>query len=76
MDLRDVVATNVRKVRNAKGLSQEQVAYDAGISRGYYTQIESGVYFVSIKILGKLAVALDVEPAEFLKLPAKIRRRG
>lgn len=75
MDLREVVAFNVRRLRNAKKLSQEEVAYEAEISRGYLSQIEKGVFYVSIKVLGKLAVTLDVEPAEFLKLPPK-RGRG
>jgi transcriptional regulator with XRE-family HTH domain len=73
MDLRDVFAVNLRRIRLAKGLSQEQTAYDSGISRGYYSQIELGKFFVSIKIIGKLAKTLDTEPAEFLKIPAKRR---
>jgi transcriptional regulator with XRE-family HTH domain len=43
------------------------------MSRGYLSQIEKGVFFASLKIVGKLATALDVEPAELLKLPP---RRG
>ena len=33
MDLRDVFATNLRRLRNAKGLSQDDLAYEAGVSR-------------------------------------------
>ncbi|WP_426441325.1 helix-turn-helix domain-containing protein [Bradyrhizobium genosp. P] len=44
---------------------------EAKISRGYLSQLEKGAYFVSIKIIGRLADKLDVEPAEFLKRPAK-----
>jgi len=75
MDLREVVAFNVRRLRNAKQLSQEEVAHEAEISRGYLSQIEKGVFHVSIKVLGKLAVALDAEPAEFLR-PHSKRGRG
>ena len=74
-DLRDVVATNLRRVRNAKKITQDDLAYDAGVSRSYLSQLEKGKFFVSIKVLGKLAVALNVEPAEFLRLPSK-RSRG
>ena len=42
-------------------------------SRSYLSQIEKGAFFASLKIVGKLAAALDVEPAELLKLP---QRRG
>jgi transcriptional regulator with XRE-family HTH domain len=71
MDLREVFATNLRRFRHAKGLSQDDLAYEAGVSRSYLSQIEKGVFFASLKIVGKLATALDVEPAELLKLPPK-----
>ena len=45
--------------------------YEAEVSRSYLSQIEKGVFFASLKIVGKLATALDVEPAELLKLPPK-----
>jgi transcriptional regulator with XRE-family HTH domain len=33
MDLRDVFATNLRRLRHAKGLSQDDLAYEAEVSR-------------------------------------------
>ena len=75
MDLREVFATNLRRIRNAKGLSQDDLAYDAGISRSYLSQLEKGVFYASLKIIEKLAAALDVEPAEFLK-PEKPRAKA
>ena len=72
MDLRDVFATNLRRLRNAKGLSQDDLAYEAEVSRSYLSQIEKGVFFASLKVVGKLATALNVEPAELLKLPPKV----
>jgi transcriptional regulator with XRE-family HTH domain len=71
MDLRQAFAANLRRLRHAKGLSQDDLAYEAEISRSYLSQLEKGEFFVSIKVIGKLAVVLDVEPAEFLKLPAR-----
>ena len=76
MDLRDVFATNLRRLRHAKGLSQDDLAYEAKVSRSYLSQIEKGVFFASLKIVGRLAAALDVEPAELLKLPPKRSRRA
>ena len=67
MDLRETFATNLRRLRNAKGWSQDELAYEAKISRSYLSQIEKGVYHVSISVIGKLAHALDAEPDEFLK---------
>jgi len=73
MDLRDVFATNLRRLRHAKGLSQDDLAYEAEVSRSYLSQIEKGAFFASLKIVGRLAEALNVEPAELLKTPT---RRG
>jgi transcriptional regulator with XRE-family HTH domain len=73
MDLRDVFATNLRRLRNDRGLSQDDLAYEAEMSRSYLSQLEKGAFHVSIKIIGRLAVALKAEPAEFLKMPS---RRG
>jgi transcriptional regulator with XRE-family HTH domain len=67
MDLREIFATNLRRLRSAKGLSQDDLAYEAEISRSYLSQLEKGSFYVSIKIIGKLADTLGVEPDEFLK---------
>lgn len=71
MDLRVVFATNLRRLRNAKGLSQDDLAYEARVSRSYLSQLEKGVFYASLKIVGRLADALCVEPSELLKTTAK-----
>ena len=71
MDLREVFATNLRRLRNAKGLSQDDLAYEAEVSRSYLSQLEKGVFHASLKIIGRLAEVLDVEPSELLRLPPK-----
>jgi transcriptional regulator with XRE-family HTH domain len=71
MDLREVFATNLRRLRNARGLSQDDLAYEAAISRSYLSQLEKGAFYASLKIIGKLAAVLEIEPAELLELPAK-----
>jgi transcriptional regulator with XRE-family HTH domain len=75
MDLRDVFAWNLRRLRNAKGLSQDDLAYEAEISRSYLSQLEKGKFHASLKIIGKLATVLESEPAEFLKLPPQRNKR-
>ena len=69
MDLREVFATNLRRLRHAKGLSQDDLAYEAEISRSYLSQLEKGVFYASLRIVGRLAAALDVEPTELLRTP-------
>jgi transcriptional regulator with XRE-family HTH domain len=75
MDLREVFANNLRRLRNAKGMSQDELAYEAEISRSYLSQLEKGSFYVSIKIIGKLAKTLEVEPDEFLRRLTKRRSR-
>ena len=74
MDLREVFATNVRRLRHAKGLSQDDLAYEAEVSRSYLSQLEKGAFYASLKILEKLARVLDVEPAELLRQPQRRKR--
>lgn len=73
MDLREVFAANLRRLRSEKGLAQDDLAYEAGVSRSYLSQLEKGAFYASLKTVGKLASALDVEPAELLELPDKKR---
>ncbi len=76
MDLRDTFAANLRRLRSEKGLSQDDLAYAAEISRSYLSQIEKGKYYASLKTIGKLAEVLAVEPAELLMTQAKKPRSG
>ena len=74
MDLRKVFATNLRRWRNTRGLSQDDLAYEAGVSRSYLSQLEKGSFYASLKVIGRLAEALEVEPAELLRMPSQQRK--
>jgi transcriptional regulator with XRE-family HTH domain len=71
MDLREVFAANLRRLRNAKGVSQDELAYEAHVSRSYLSQLEKGTFYASLNVVGRLSEALGVEPAELLKIPQK-----
>jgi len=75
MDLRQVFATNVRRLRHEKGLSQEVLALEARINRTYVSKLEAGKTWAGLEIVGKLAKVFSVEPAELLRRPARSRRR-
>ena len=75
MDLRDVFAANLRRLRHEKGFSQDDLAYEAEVSRSYLSQLEKGAFYASLKIIGRLAEALGVEPAELLKRGAIEKER-
>ena len=65
MKLREIVARNLRQIRHAQGLSQEELADRAGINRNYVGMLESEQHGATVDMLEKLALALDVEPAVF-----------
>ena len=72
--MRPVFAANMRRLRNERGLSQEVLAREAGVDRSYLARLEAGWHFVGLEVIGKIAEALEVEPAELLKWAAKRRR--
>ena len=76
MDLREVFAANLRRLRNAKGISQDELAHEANVSRSYLSQLEKGTFYASLNIVGRLSEALGVEPAELLKIAQKKMPRG
>ena len=71
MDLRQVFSANLRRIRHAKGISQEDLAYGADVNRTYMSKLEKGASYPGLEIIGKLAIALEVEPADLLKLLPK-----
>lgn len=73
MALRDVLATNLRKYRREKGLSQEELAHRAKIDRTYISALERCLYAASIDVLERLAKELSVDPADLIR-PTKNRR--
>ena len=76
MDLRQIFAANLRRLRHIKGLSQEDLAYEADVNRTYMSKLEKGASYPGLEIIGKLADVLGVEPAELLSLPTKRRARN
>lgn len=69
MQIRDILAHNLKELRRAQGLSQEELAHRAEIDRTYVSALERSVYGVGIDVLARLAAVLGVEPADLLKPP-------
>jgi len=67
MDAVDLLAKNVRKLRQAKGLSQEALALDSDMKRSYLSDLERGQRNPSVRALGRLAKALGVAPHKLLE---------
>ena len=66
MDIRQLFARNLRAVRQARGLSQEELADQAELDRTYISSLERGRYYASLKSIAKIAKVLELEPAELL----------
>jgi transcriptional regulator with XRE-family HTH domain len=68
---KSIFAHNLRRIRTQVGLSQEELAYRAGLHRTYISSIERGQRNVSLENIFLIAEALGIEPGELLKLPGK-----
>jgi len=66
-----LVARNIRRLRVAKGFSQEVLAVDANIDRTYVSRLERGLENPSVAVLEKLASALQTSIPEFFVTPAR-----
>lgn len=73
MDLKEVMARNLRRVRHEKELTQEELADRAGLSMRYVGAIERGDVSASVTVLGQIADALEIEPGELLKKVSKAK---
>ena len=69
MQIREVLALNLRRQRQAAGLSQEELAHRAEVDRTYISSLERCVYAASIDVLDRLACVLGVEAADLLRRP-------
>ena len=56
-----LVGEQIRSLREKAGITQDQMAYNAGFSRSYYSGVERGVRNISAINLIQLAKALNVE---------------
>ena len=73
MDLNEVMAVNLRRIRHGKQLTQEEMADRSGLSARYIGAIERADVSASVTVLGQIADALSVEPGELLKSSAGSR---
>ena len=63
-NLKELVAQNIKKYRKIRGFSQEMLAEKAGTSLTHIGMVEIGKKFPSVRMLEKIAVALDIDTPE------------
>lgn len=59
-DFKKALGENLRKIRTEKGLTQEYISLESGISRSHIAMIEAGKRDVTISTLFKISRALNV----------------
>lgn len=60
----DRVGENIRRLRRAKGLSQEALAHESGMAMRYLAGIERGEENPSLAFLVRISTALGVTPGD------------
>ena len=66
MDMRKLVGRNVRAIRQARGMTQEQLAEKSGFSQQYISDLERGRRNPTVVTLHDLAQALGSTPIELI----------
>lgn len=69
MKLRGIVAGNLRRLRTAKGLSQEEVAHLAGLDRNYVGNLEREQNSPTVDTLERIAAVLEAPAVELFREP-------
>lgn len=62
-----MIGAHLRKIRESKNISQENLSLKAGYYRTYVGKIEQGNYSPSLHTIWRLAHALDLDLNEFFK---------
>ena len=73
MDLKEVMAINLRRIRHVKKLTQEELAHRTGLSVRHIGAIERAEMSATVTVLGQIAQALSVEPAELVTRSNDVR---
>jgi transcriptional regulator with XRE-family HTH domain len=69
MDIRREVGENIRLIREAAGLSQEELAVRMGVDQGYVSSLEAGRRNPTILTIWHAAMALRTQPANLFEPP-------
>jgi len=66
MELEKILGEELRKIREEKGLSQEELGFKSDYHRTYISQIERGQKSVSLKAVFKISDALEIVPSKLI----------
>jgi transcriptional regulator with XRE-family HTH domain len=66
--MNEMLGSRIKALRNAKNLTQEQVADQIGVSRQRYARIERGLNSLTLDMLSKIAEVLDVTVGDITRV--------
>ncbi|TPQ27741.1 transcriptional regulator [Bradyrhizobium guangdongense] len=75
MDMRKLVGQNVKRIRQEKGLTQEQFSLVSGFSQQYISGLETGNRNPTVVTVYELAKALGVSHLDLFRTPSSRTRQ-
>ncbi len=66
MAIQRLVGRNLKRFREAAGMSQEALAFECDLHRTYISEVERGIRNPTVDVLRKLAEPLGVQPWQLL----------
>jgi transcriptional regulator with XRE-family HTH domain len=73
MDLAERLGIRIRYLRQIRGMTQDQLAASAKITRPYISQIEGGKFDVRLDTIAAICHGLHIHPSELF---AEVRFEG
>ncbi len=70
----DALGSNLRRARQQADLTLQEVAAEANLTAGFLSQVERGLTSPSISSLAAIAGVLNIDMADFFKVPASLSR--
>lgn len=71
-----MLGEEIRKARLRSGLTQEQLGFQAGISRNYVSLLELNQKSPTVDVFLRLCEAMDTSAARVISRVEKARRKG
>ena len=71
MRLEQVFGVNVRRLRKARGMTQEALAHEVELGVSYLGQLERGQRNPTLEVVARFADVLGVTPVELISRPSR-----